>query len=218
MWRALPLQERCQASQTNFRRDSCCMAQASSACTPNSILKVCCLFLCSHSTLTCLEHFVCTRISIGFVMGNPRVNLGPPTPNPHETRTRSHGSGFIRVWVWVPVTSHHITHNHLPHNHLPHNHFPPLLHHYQQPHGHIMTTRHDVTKAPHIYDDRHDNVTQHNEGRGKRCGQGWAVMPIPNNWYEVFKFKNCCTNYYTTFAGTTTWPGGFTPPHHVEQC
>jgi hypothetical protein len=68
------LQERYQARQTNFRRDSCpsvyvppfsimnvslkapqatCMAQSSSACMPNSISKVCCPFLRSHSTLTC---------------------------------------------------------------------------------------------------------------------------------------------------------------------
>jgi len=79
--------------------------------------------------------------------------------------------------------SHHITSPHvhlpldLPHDHLPHNHFPPLLHHYQRPHSHVMTTPHDITKAPHVYDDRHDNATQRNKGRGSDVGMDGPSCP-----------------------------------------
>ncbi len=69
----------------------------------------------------------------------------------------------------VGVTSHHITITHCHWMQQPHVHLPPLHHYQQRLHGHVTTMWHDVTKAG-----------------GKRRGQGWAVVPIPNNWYDVF--------------------------------
>ena len=117
--------------------------------------------------------------------------------------------------------SHHITSHVLHTSHVPFTttlHHSPPLHHYQRrphgqhynnttrhnegrrrPHGHITTTRHDITKAG-----------------GKRRGRDGPSCPslIIGMMFEGLKIV-VLTNY-TTFAGTTTWPGVFTPPRHVE--
>jgi len=99
------------------------------------------------------------------------------------------------VWVWVPVTSHHITITERGNHTSTLTSSPPL-----------PTTT--TTTWP-----CHDNATRRNKGRGKRCGQAWVVMPMPNNRYVFCKLCHCGTTLinYTTFAGTTTWPGGFDP-------